>query len=93
MLSHVLSYWGGGREREIKSLPPSMNNLFKGIPFFHEEKTHEYMQMSLLALRRTKRNLAFSLVFAAFQIGLSAENSYFDGKERMANALIFSRLL
>ena len=43
----------------LKSLPPSVNNLFRGIPFSHEDKMHEHIQESSLLGWRTKRNLAW----------------------------------
>ena len=36
-----------------------MNNLFRAIPFSHEDKIHEHVQESLLLGRRTKGNLAW----------------------------------
>ena len=41
-----------------------MNNLFRGIPFSHEDKIHEHIQESLLLRRRTKGN--FSCCFRSF---------------------------
>ena len=61
---------------ELKSLPPSVDNLFRGIPFSHEDKIHEHIKESLLPGRRRKGLffLLFSLIFAGFQKGLSVEN-------------------
>ena len=65
-----------------KVFPPSVNNLFRGIPFFHEDKIHEHIQESLLQGRRKKKFcLLFSLIFAGFRKGLSAENRLFRRKE------------
>ena len=33
---------------KLKSLPRGVNNLFKEIPFSHEDKIHEHTQESLL---------------------------------------------
>ena len=48
----------------LKSLSPSVNNLFRGIPFSHENKIHEHIQESLLLGRRKKGN--FACFFARF---------------------------
>ena len=36
-----------------------VNNLFRGIPFSHDEKINEHIQASLLLGRRRKENLAW----------------------------------
>ena len=41
----------------LQSLPPSMNNLFRGNQFSHEDEIHKHIQESLLLGRRTKGNL------------------------------------
>ena len=70
---------------ELKSLPSSVNNSFRGIPFSREDKIHERVPESLLSGRRTKGNLlAISLVFAGFRKGLSIENLLFR-REGMAD--------
>ena len=43
----------------LKNLAPIVNNLFKGIPFSHEDKIHENAQEPLLLGRRTKGNLTW----------------------------------
>ena len=48
----------------LKNLPPNVNDLFRGIPFSHEDKVHEQIQESLLLRRRTKGN--FSCCFRSF---------------------------
>ena len=60
-----------------------MNNLFRGIPFTHEDKIHELIQESLLLERRTKGNLAsrFHSILQVFERGFLQKISYFDGKE------------
>ena len=66
-----------------KSLLPSVNNLFKGIPFPHEDKIQERIQESSLLGRRTKGNLAWcsNSFFQVFERGFMQKISYFDGKE------------
>ena len=49
----MVLYFGG-----LKSLPPSVTNLFRGIPFSYEDKIHEHIQESLLLGKKTKGNLA-----------------------------------
>ena len=67
----------------LKSLFPSVNNLFKEIPFSHEDKIHEHIQESLLLGRRTKENLARCLpsFLQVFQWGFLQKISFFDGNE------------
>ena len=67
----------------LKSLPPSVNNLFRGISFSHEDKIHEHIQESLLLGRRTKGNFAcyFRSFLQVFERGFLQKISYFDGKE------------
>ena len=67
----------------FKSLPPSVNNLFRGIPFSHQDKIHEHIQELLLLGRRTKGNLAwcFHSFLQVFQRGFLEKRSYFDEKE------------
>ena len=43
---------------ESKSLSPSVNNLFRGIPFSHEDKIHQDIQESFLLGRGTSGNFA-----------------------------------
>ena len=66
----------------LKSLPPSVNNLFRGIPFSHEDKIHEHIQESLLLGKRTKGNLAwrFHSFLQVFERGFLQIISYFDGR-------------
>ena len=47
-----------------------MNNLFRGIPFSHEDKIHVHIQESSLLGRRTKGNLAwfFHSVLQVFEM-------------------------
>ena len=63
-----------------------MKNLFRGIPFSHEDKIHEHILESLIARKENKGTfcLLFSLVFASFGKGLSAENLLFS-REGMTN--------
>ena len=51
----VLSFWRVG----LKNLSPSVNNLFGGILFSHEDKIHENVQESSLLGKRTKGNFAW----------------------------------
>ena len=68
---------------ELKSLPPGVNNSFRGIPFSHEDKMHEHIQESLLSGRRTKGNFpcCFRLFLQVFERDFLQKISYFDGKE------------
>ena len=67
----------------LKSLHPSVNNLFRGIPFSHGDKIHEHIHESLLRGRRTKGNLAGCIhsFLQVFERGYLQKISYFDGKE------------
>ena len=67
----------------LKSLSPSVNNLFRGIPFSYEDKIHEDIQESLLLGRGAKGNFAlcFHFIFAGFRKGLSAESLLFRQEE------------
>ena len=67
----------------LKSLPPSVNNLFRGSPFSQEDKIYEHIQESLLVGRRTKGNFAccFRSFLQVFERGFLQKISYFDGKE------------
>ena len=67
----------------LKSLPPIVDNLFKEIPFSHEDKIHERIQGSLLLRRRTKVNFAccFGLFLQVFERANLQKISHFDGKE------------
>ena len=67
----------------IESLPPCVNNLFKGIPFFHEDKLPEHIQESLLLGKRTKGNLTwcFHSFLQVFERDFMQKISYFDRKE------------
>ena len=66
----------------LKSLPPSVNNLFRGILFSREDKIHEHIHESLLG-RRTKGNLAccFHSFLQVLERGFWQKISYVDGKE------------
>ena len=72
--------FGGWR---VISLPPSVNNLCKGISFSHEDKIHEHVRESLLLGRRTKGNFAccFHSFLQVFERGFLQKISYFDWKE------------
>ena len=64
----------------VKGFPPSVNNLFKGIPFSHEDKIHEQAHPGVIIARKENKGkfcLLFSLVLAGFRKGLSAENLLF----------------
>ena len=67
----------------LKSLPPGVNNLFRGIPFSQGDEKHEHTQESLLLGRKTKGNLAwcFHSFLQVFARGVLQKISYFDGKE------------
>ena len=67
----------------LKSLPHSVDNLFMGISFSHEDKIDEHTQQSLLLGRRTKGNFArcFCSFLKAFERGFLQKISYCDGKE------------
>ena len=67
----------------LKSLPPSLKNLFRGIPFSHEDNIHEHIQESLLLGRRAQQNLAwcFHSFLQVSENGFLQKISYFDGKE------------
>ena len=67
----------------LKSLPPGVNNLFRGIPFSHEDKIHEHIQELLLLGRRTKGNFAccFRSFLQVFERAFLQKISFFDGKE------------
>ena len=74
----------------LKSLPPSVNNLFSGFPFSHEDNLHEQIEESLLLGRRTKGNLAWC--FHSFLQLLQVSKGAFcrispilTGRERMAD--------
>ena len=72
----------------LKSLPPSVNNLFKGIAFSHEDKIHEHIQESLLLGRRTKGSLAwcFHSFLQVFERGFLQKVFDLDGKEWLIKA-------
>ena len=67
----------------LKGLPPSVNNLFKGIPFSHEDNIHKHIQESLLLDGGTKGYLAwcFHSFLQVFERGFLQKIFYFDGKE------------
>ena len=77
---HALAraFFGG-----LKSLPPSVNNFFRGIPFSHEDKIHEHIQESFLLGRRAKGNFAccFRSFLQVFEKGFVQRISFFDEKE------------
>ena len=62
----------------FKSLPPSVNRLFKGIPFPHDDKIQEHIQEPLLLGRRTKGNLAWYFHFISGIIQDSFQYHSFD---------------
>ena len=68
---------------ELESLLPSINNLFRGIPFSQEDKIHEHIQVSLFLGRRTKGNLAwcFHSFLQVLGRGFLQKITHFDGKE------------
>ena len=67
----------------MESLPPGMNNLFRGTPIFQEDEMHEHMKMSLLPGRRTTGNLTchFDPFSQVFERGLLQKIFDFDRKE------------
>ena len=67
----------------LKSILPCVNNLFRGIPFSHEDKIHEHTQESFLLRRRTKGNFAccFCSFLQVFKRGFLQKISSFNGKE------------
>ena len=80
----MLSFW------VVEKSPPGVKNLFRGIPFSHENKIHEHILESLLLGRRTKENFAcsFRSFLQVFERGLLQKISYFDGKERPIKAIM-----
>ena len=68
-----------------ESLLPSINNLFKGIPFSQVDKIHEHIQVSSQLVRRTKGSLAFCFqsFFEGFRKGLSTESLLEEGPIRI----------
>ena len=78
----MLSFW------PVERSPPGVNNLFRGIPFYHENKIPEHIKKSLLLGRRTKGNFAcyFRSFLQVFERGFLLKISYFDRKERPIKA-------
>ena len=74
----------------FKSLPPCVNNLFRGISFSDEDTIHEHIQEiqeSLLLGRRTKGNLAwcFHSFLLVSKRGFLQKISHFNWKESQVN--------
>ena len=65
----------------LQSIPPSVDNLFRAIPFSHEDEIHEHIKESLLPGWETKGNFVFARFFQVFERGFLQKISYFDGKE------------
>ena len=59
-----------------------MNNLFRGIPFSHEDKIHEHIQESLLLGRRTKGILAWCFLsfLQVFEKGILQKSPISTGR-------------
>ena len=65
----------------LKSLPLCVDDLFRRIPFSHEDKIHEHIKESLLPGRRTKGDLAccFRSFLQIFERSFLQKISYFLG--------------
>ena len=64
----------------LKSLPPSVNNLLRAIPFSYEDKIHEHIQ-ELEGEQREIMLGAFHSFLEVFEWGFLQIMSYVDGKQ------------
>ena len=65
----------------LKSFPPSVNNLFRGIPFSHEDKIKINEHSRVIVARKKNKGktcLVFSLVLQVFERVFLQKISHFD---------------
>ena len=68
----------------LKSIPPRVINLFRGIPFSHEDKIHEHIQESLSLEKGEQREILLGVFTRAcrfLQGGFLQKIPYFERKE------------